>query len=424
VKSFKQFAARQALKFYPDFPEEFKAYLVEKLRWEKLGWFQGRVIINSYFPPIPSKAVNSVAKAWRSGMEGRFVPEVATVAVTNKCPYNCLYCSVPDKTVSDMPMDLLNSVIKQLQNMGSYHISLTGGEPLLRGDLEDIIAAVDDRSVVKLFTTGYSLTKARAKELKKAGLFSINISLDSSDRKIHDRGCGFAGAFDIALKAIENARKASLLTCVATVASRNSVLDGTMDTFLRFLKKQGVDEVSIFEPAPTGKLSFREDVVLSDVERKALHELHKKINERADERYPRVFSFPYVEGSSYMGCGAGCTRVHVTALGHVTPCDFTPISFGNIQQENIEVILDRMRGYFKQPGCGCFILNHFKELREMYDDQTGMADGDKLVEREKMVMECHLPAFYKLLMVTQDTKPARYKTNDILGGRVCQMRMK
>ncbi len=405
MTSFKQFAARQALKFYPDFPEEFIEYLVEKLRWERLGWFQGRVIINSYFPPIPSRAVNSVVKAWRSGMKGRVVPEVATVAVTNKCPYNCLYCSVPDKTVSDMSADLLKRTIGQIQDMGSFHISLTGGEPLLRDDLEDIIASVDDRSVVKLFTTGYSLTKERAKALKKAGLFSINISLDSGDQDIHDHGCGFDGAFDIALRAIEHAKQASLLTCVATVASHNGVLGGEMNQFLRFLKKQGVDEVSIFEPAPTGKMSFHEELLLSDDEREALHDLHKEINESADKRYPRVFSFPYVEGADYMGCGAGCTRLHVTALGHVTPCDFTSISFGNIQRENIETIWDRMKRYFNQPDCGCFICHNFKELRGMYDDRSGMADGDMLVKRGKMMKESHPPAFYKLLMVTQDTKP-------------------
>ena len=401
VISFKKFAARQALKFYPDFPDEFKGYLIDKLQWEKLGWFQGRVIINSYFPPIPSRAVHSVVKAWRSGMEGRVVPEVATVAVTNKCPYNCQYCSVPDKTVSDMPAHLLKRVLAQLQDMGSFHISLTGGEPLVRDDLEDIIASVDSRSVVKLFTTGYSLTKERAKALKKAGLFSINISLDSRDRAVHDRGCGFSGAFDIALEAIEHAKKASLLTCVATVATRNSVLGGEMDHFLRFLKRRGVDEVSIFEPAPTGKLSFHEEILLSDDERKVLHDLHKEINESADKRYPRIFSFPYIEGSSYMGCGAGCTRLHVTALGHVTPCDFTSVSFGNVQRESIDTIWSRMGRYFSKPECGCFVLNNFRRLREMYDDQSGMADGEMLEGEKEMMKDGHPPVFYKLLMNTQ-----------------------
>jgi len=400
VKSVKQFTARQILNLFPDFPEQFKEYLIERLQWEKLGWFSGKVIVNSFFPPIPSKALDSVVNAWRSSMEGQVVPEIATVAVTNKCPYNCLYCSVSDKTVNDMPAVLIKRVISKLQDMGSFNISLTGGEPLLRKDIEDIIAAVDDRSIVKVFTTGYSLTKEKAKALKKAGLLSVSISLDDRDLKIHDRRCGFEGAGDIALKAIENAKKASLLTCVATVAVKDRILNGEITRFLEFMKGLGVDEVSIFEPAPTGRLSFRDDVLLSEDERKALEALHKEINSSTSGRYPRVFSFPYIEGASYMGCGAGCTRLHVTALGHVTPCDFSSISFGNIQQENIKTIWKRMTRYFDRPERGCFVMNNYKEIREMSDEKTGIADGRLLMERAGIVRDAHLPEFYKMLMTS------------------------
>lgn len=400
MKSVKQFAARQILNLFPDFSEQFKDYLIEKLQWEKLGWFNGKLIVNSFFPLIPSKALDSVVHAWRSSMAGQVVPEIATVAVTNKCPYNCLYCSVPDKTIHDMPAVLIKQTIGKLQDMGSFNISLTGGEPLLRKDLEDIIAAVDDRSIVKVFTTGYSLTKEKAKALKKAGLLSVNISLDDKDLTIHDQRCGFEGAGNIALRAIENAKKATLLTCVAIVAVKDRILNGEIKRFLEYLQGLGVDEVSIFEPAPTGKLSFRDDVLLSVDERKTLEELHKEINSSTSRRYPRVFSFPYIEGASYMGCGAGCTRLHVTALGHVTPCDFSSISFGNIQQENIETIWKRMARYFNRPECGCFVMNNYKEIRERIDEKTGMADGCLLMERAGIVRDARLPELYKMLMTS------------------------
>jgi len=400
VESVKQFTARQILNLFPDFPAQFKESLIEKLQWEKLGWFNGKVIVNSFFPPIPSKALDSVVRAWRSSMEGQVVPEVATIAITNKCPYNCMYCSVPDKTVNDLPAVLIKHLIKKLQDMGSFNISLTGGEPLLRKDLEDIIAAVDDRSIVKVFTSGYSLTKEKAKALKKAGLLSVSISLDDEDLTIHDQRCGFEGAGNIALRAIENAKKATLLTCVAIVAAKDRILNGEIKRFLEFLQGLGVDEVSIFEPAPTGKLAFRHDVLLSVDERRALEELHKEINGSRSRRYPRVFSFPYVEGASYMGCGAGCTRLHVTALGHVAPCDFSSISFGNIQQENIETIWKRMTRYFNRPECGCFVMNNYKEIREMIDEKTGMADGCLLMERAEIVRDARLPELYKMLMTS------------------------
>ena len=101
-----------------------------------------------------------------------------------------------------------------------------------------------------------------------------------------------------------------------------------------------------------------------------------------------------------MGCGAGCTRLHVTALGHVTPCDFSSISFGNIQQENIETIWKRMTRYFDRPECSCFVMNNYKEIREMSDEKTGIADGRLLMERVGIVRDAHLPELYKMLMTS------------------------
>ena len=89
----------------------------------------------------------------------------------------------------------LKEAISDAQNLGSSVIGLTGGEPLLRDDLEDIIAAIDQRSMPVLFTTGYKLTQARVKSLKKAGLEIPVISLDHYSAEIHDKGRRKEGIF-------------------------------------------------------------------------------------------------------------------------------------------------------------------------------------------------------------------------------------
>ncbi len=68
--------------------------------------------------------------------------------------------------------------------MGSSVIGLTGEEPLLRNDLEDIIACIDNRSMPIIFTTGYKLTKNRVRRLKEAGLEIPVISLDPGSRPV------------------------------------------------------------------------------------------------------------------------------------------------------------------------------------------------------------------------------------------------
>ena len=114
---------------------------------------------------------------------------------------------------------------------------MTGGEPLLRNDLEDIISCIDERSIVKLYTTGYGLNLKKASELKNAGLDSINIALDNIDKDVHDRIYGVKGAYETSLKAIENAKRARLLTCVSTVVTKERIESGEIITFLKYMKK-------------------------------------------------------------------------------------------------------------------------------------------------------------------------------------------
>jgi len=394
----KNIVASLGSRFLPDSPDHFKQYLAGRLRWEKLGLANGKIIVNSYFPPIPSRAFKSAAKAWHCAIKGTIVPEVATIAITNNCPYDCEYCSVADKTVRDLPASSFIQTIHSLQEMGTYHFSLTGGEPLLRQDLTDIISSIDCRSIVKLFSTGYSLTKEKAKALKEAGLFSINISLNNKDSRKHDAGCHYNGAFDIALKAIQYSKAVSLITCVATIVTKERIHSGEIFRFLEFMKELSVDEVTIFEPVPVGKLAFCDDAVLRESERNFLKSLHKEANKAQNNKYPRIFSFPYIESSEYMGCGAGCTRLHVTALGEVLPCDFIPITFGNIQEENIETIWGKMRKTFKKPSRSCFAIDNYKLLRKSDNSSSGIMDSSLLFMNENIVRGGGLPEFYDSLM--------------------------
>ena len=282
--------------------------------------------------------------------------------------------------------------------MGTYNISLTGGEPLLRNDIEDIIHSVDSRSIVKLFSTGYSLTKEKAIALKTAGLYSINISLHNSNPQKHDIGCRYEGAFEIALNAIQCSKAASLVTCVATIATKERIASEEIFHFLKFMKELGVDEVTIFEPIPVGKLAFCDDAILGEDERFILKKLHKEANEKYRADYPRVFAFPYLESSEYMGCGAGCTRLHVTALGDVLPCDFTHLSFGNITEENVEAIWERMSQAFKKPSASCFALDNYKLLRELNHTFSDIGNNYHSSIEQYMVKGEVLPEFYQNLL--------------------------
>jgi len=102
-------------------PGEFQRFVFKNLREDqRLDIIGRKIYINTYYPPIPSKAFNSLVFALTEASKGHPVPEVVTIAVTHKCPYDCFYCSVPDKNGEDIPLYKIKETIKNLQGMHVY----------------------------------------------------------------------------------------------------------------------------------------------------------------------------------------------------------------------------------------------------------------------------------------------------------------
>lgn len=111
------------------------------------------------------------------------------VSVTNRCNFRCAYChneglgdvASPRKgDDGEVSVELVDRVVRVCRGLGFHHVKFTGGEPLLRADLEDMIALVPRDMEVSL-TTNASMLADRASSLKDAGLQRINISADTMD---------------------------------------------------------------------------------------------------------------------------------------------------------------------------------------------------------------------------------------------------
>ncbi|GAB6169258.1 radical SAM protein [Clostridium carnis] len=323
-------------------------------------------IINSFLPPLNSNAYKTIAMAVPGNNEDffdnhisgkRLAPISTYIAVTGKCMYNCWHCSakrfVSNSTFcEDMSTSQLLKVISDLQNLGVGIIGFTGGEPLLRNDLEEIIASIDNRSISYVFSNGFSLDINKAKSLKKAGLFGVGISIDSLDPKIHDEKRGYKGAFDIAISAIKSSKEAGLYTMGQVVCNRELLSSGEIFKLSIYLKNLGVDELRILEPIPCGSLLENKSAILTKEEKDTLKNLHIIFNK--DKTYPKTSVFPYVESEDQFGCGAGVQHAYIDNKGNFLPCDFVNEPFGNILEENIKVIWSKMHTKVGYPKCYCY----------------------------------------------------------------------
>ena len=334
------------------------------LKGEKLIKFQDKYIISTFIPPFPSKAfiqnvkaVNNPENIFTQQIYGkRSGPISIYLCLTHKCPNKCIYCSSKNRLNNEeLTTEEWIKVIEDLQDMKTPIIGLTGGEPMVRDDIYEIVKAIDDRSISTLFTSGVNLTLEKAKELKKNGLFSIGISLDSHNREIHNKNRNDNNAFDYAINAIQNARRAGLYTMAQTVVLKENLNKEDLFKLFKIAGENGAHEVKLLEPILSGDLLNKENlenIFYTREDREKLIAIQHEVNKIS--RFPKITSFAYTESQEKFGCGAGTQHSYISATGDLYPCDFLPMEFGNVRDKSIKEIWKEMNEVIGIPKIGCF----------------------------------------------------------------------
>jgi MoaA/NifB/PqqE/SkfB family radical SAM enzyme/protein-L-isoaspartate O-methyltransferase len=335
-------------KLHPQVAGFFKEYFSH----EKAVRFGDRFVVNTHFPPYPSPAFDKLTEGFRllGDANERRLYSVA-LAVTNRCMFNCWHCYNAGRSLEDLSVETLRSVVGELQELGAVMVTLTGGEPLLRDDLEEIVGLFDERCCLIVGTTGMGLTDERARRLREGGVFGIGVSLDSADEKEHDRLRGTEGAFQAALSALQTAGRQDLYPYVVAVATRAFLRPECFMSFMRFAADAGAHEVHLLEPSATGKLAGHTEVLLTKSERQLILEYQKQV--ARDDDLPILSSYVYLESPQAFGCGAGLTHLYIDGSGEVCPCQLAPMSFGNVRCEPLARILDGMGKHFRRPRTSC-----------------------------------------------------------------------
>ncbi len=366
------------------------------LRNEKITALNGDYVINSFFPPLRSAAYREMVKSTIAIYQKKPYPYSAYCAVTSRCGYHCWHCSRTKRAEEELDTSAWQKIVGRLQEAGVSMIGFTGGEPLYRADLEDILQVIcKDRSASILFTSGEGLTRERLASLRDAGLDYVAVSLDHYEPLPHNQMRGHPDAFTTALEAIGVCLTAGVYTAVQVMVRRELLVRNQMERFVSFVRDLGVPEIRIIEPMPTGELFWgRDDVLLDNPMRAGLKKLHRAVNQRPSG--PKVAAFAYIEDGQQYGCGAGIQHMYIDASGNLCPCDFTPLSFGHIPTEGFDVSFGRLRAAFARPARQCFLLRHQEALREHYKGQLPLSYPDSL-------QICHscpagpVPDFYRHL---------------------------
>ncbi len=379
--------------------KSFLLFLRKALKYEKFVKIDNQYVIASQLPPFPGEAFDRFLSISKFAKIGKPVPASCYIAVTQRCNMKCWHCSNWYRgDVKDFPKDLLLDTIGKLQDMGNCMIGITGGEPLLRDDIEDIIKEIGSKSTVLLFTNGTLLTPERAKELKKAGLFYISISLDHYKKEVFDKLRGYKGAFESALSALENAKNAGLYTRVTATPPREIINLNEMMKFHEFVKNLNVHEFCILNPLPVGRLSGENKGWGKSVDEDKIREYNRKIS--VDKKYPRICAWSYSTSGGVLGCTAGTYHIYIECSGAVIPCVWLPLTFGNIREDRgIEKSYEIMSSRFKIPRKECYVRAAFGLLNKAFEEEGGKIPFSREKARE-ISTQCQnkrMPEFFERL---------------------------
>ncbi len=302
-----------------------------------------------------------------SGLLNTSSPIFGIIAITSRCPLSCWHCSLERRNKGEPSLEQLKSIIHQLAEIGTLGYVITGGEPFLRDDLAEIVKTIPRLSPVFIYSSGVGLKEKVAQQLAKFSNLVVVLSVDHLDPKIHNQRRGSERAWDWVFQAKEILERYQVPVHITTVITRDRIWSGEFEEFCITVKeKWKVDFMQVFTPRPVGRLKSIPEEVLSSKDLEQFKQLVLKI--LPSKHTPFLACFPIIESEEAMGCCGGFVRLYISPSGDFYPCDFNPLCFGNVFEEPIKNLWQKMHSYFYYPAEKCFIEKNWKKLEKYLKD--------------------------------------------------------
>jgi len=273
------------------------------------------------------------------GIEERFKQGIPTpiidIAYNYSCNLKCRHCTASrfkKKGRKLTPKDLLN-ISSQAHELGFCQFCLSGGEPLIFKDLDDVILALQpDKFHLTMSTNGHFMTLEKARHLKQLGLDKVKISLDDFDEGKHNTNRNDKGAYRKAIEAMMNAKEAGLSVVIQTIVTHQNCQTGRLFQMAEFAREHGFT-VDMLIARCTGEWEGKHEVLINEEDAEILRNAH--------EIHPVLHRDTFHSYGMDKGCGAVNACLHVTQYGDVLPCVYIHIGIGNIFEESLKDIVNR-----------------------------------------------------------------------------------
>jgi radical SAM protein with 4Fe4S-binding SPASM domain len=266
---------------------------------------------------------------------GRPVLRSVEFAVTWICNLRCEFCYAEDlmyaqKRPPDITVEMVRDIMRQAHALGMIHVNITGGEPMIRKDICDVVDAVPKDVVVSIVTNSTLLSEEKIKALKEAGVSTIQMSY----------GAYYLKAFKREFVRYARSLGIGVTLSVVNIKSERENIEAAM-------KLADEEDCSVLWNYP---IRYKNDGLDP--------ELYWKYRNHPRVREDNMF------WSGKNRCPAGTAKVYVTNDGDVMTCDRIHGCFGNLHQEPLEAIWRRMHAAFKDVKSYCLLETCPKQWAE------------------------------------------------------------
>lgn len=287
-------------------------------------------------------------------------PNAVIWDVTSRCNLKCRHCYVEaDAQRTEEPStEKAKAIIDQLRKAKVFRLSFSGGEPLLRNDVYELLQYASRFFPIEVATNGLLLTKEVAQKLKAARVSVVQMSMDGLE-EAHDYLRGRKGAFKKLLEAAAILREVKIPFGVTTVIYRKNA--SQIKELIELAESLGAFTIRFYRLVHTGRGEDLSPLDLTPSEyKKALEQVyaHKgRIHAVADEAFGFLLH-GQENPHQWVGCQAGRTVAGIKANGQVVPCPMfeDPVFYcGKVPDEDFADIWENSP-----------VLTQFRSLENIY----------------------------------------------------------
>jgi MoaA/NifB/PqqE/SkfB family radical SAM enzyme len=253
-----------------------------------------------------------------------------------RCNFKCDHCSIKGfqgkKDAHSFTIADVKELSRQADELGLANMVITGGEPLVFPDFDELVAAIDPQKFyITSDSNGWLLDDKKAKHLKAIGVDKIQLSLDSLNAKEHDDFRHAPGSFERCMRAIDACLNAGLSIILSTVVTKQRIHTQEFIDYLEFAKSKGVGTFVTYAK-PVGAWEGNYEALVTREDMAFMRELEKKY---------AVFTHLTPSYGLDLGCIAVKRMISITQYGDVLPCPYMHLSLGNVFKEPLKDIIAR-----------------------------------------------------------------------------------